>query len=96
LPPRRLSTAANFASYIGQPALLYAVLTDFPDQQIRFNTDVLRIVNDVTGRAGGWDLNFSAGYVRAATRATYTGFIRNSLLSAALATALIASAPVPL
>jgi iron complex outermembrane recepter protein len=76
---------ANFASYIGQPALLYAVLTDFPDQQIRFNTDVLRFVNDVTGRAGGWDLNFSAGYVRAATRATYTGFIRNSLLSAALA-----------
>src|ERR1700681_4110864 len=61
---------ANFASYIGQPALLYAVLTDFRDQQIRFNTDVLRIVSDVTGRAGGWDLNFSARYVRAATRAT--------------------------
>jgi iron complex outermembrane receptor protein len=76
---------ANFAAYVGQPALLSAVLTDFPSQQIRFNTDVLRVADDVTGRAGGWDLDFSAGYVHAATRATYIGFIRNSLLSAALA-----------
>ncbi|HVW69985.1 MAG TPA: TonB-dependent receptor [Steroidobacteraceae bacterium] len=76
---------ANFASYVGQPALLYAVLTDFPDQQIKFSTDVIRIVEDLTGKAGGWDLNFSLGYIRDATTATYIGFIRNSLLSAALA-----------
>ncbi len=76
---------ANFASYVGQPALLYAVLTDFPDQQIRFSTDVIRMVDDVTGNVGGWDVNFSLGYIRDATNATYIGFIRNSLLSAALA-----------
>jgi iron complex outermembrane receptor protein len=76
---------ANFAGYVGQPALLYAVLTDFPDQQIRFSTDVLRAAEDLTGRIAGWDVNFSLGYVRDATNAKYIGFIRNSLLGAALA-----------
>ncbi|MBV8402569.1 MAG: TonB-dependent receptor [Gammaproteobacteria bacterium] len=76
---------SNFKNYSGQPALLYAVLTDFPSQQIRFNTDVLRFADDITGNLGGWETTFSLGYVRAATTATYIGFIRNSLLSAALA-----------
>ena len=76
---------ADFASYVGQPALLYGVLTDFPDQQIRFSTDVIRVVDDVRGSLGKWDLNLSLGYVRAATRATYIGFIRASLFAAALA-----------
>lgn len=76
---------ANFANYVGQPALLYAVLTDFPSQQIRFNTDVIRAVDDVRGALGAWDLNVSLGYVRAATRATYIGFVRASLFNAALA-----------
>ena len=76
---------ANFKNYSGQPALLYGVLTDFPSQQIRFNTDVLRVADDVTGMLGGWDTTFSLGYIHAATRSTYIGFIRNSLLSAALA-----------
>jgi iron complex outermembrane receptor protein len=76
---------ANFKNYSGQPALLYAVLTDFPSQQIRFNTDVLRFADDMTGKLGSWDATFSLGYIHAATRATYVGFIRNSLLSAALA-----------
>lgn len=76
---------ASFAGYVGQPALLYAVLTDFPDQQIQFSTDVLRASEDLTGKIAGWDVNLSLGYVRDATHARYTGFIRNSLLSAALA-----------
>jgi len=77
---------ANFASYIGQPALLYAALTDFPQgQQIHYDTDVIRVVDDVTGTLASWNLNFSVGYIRAATRATYDGFVRASLLNAALA-----------
>ena len=76
---------ANFANYSGQPALLYAVLTDFPSQVIRFDTDVYRVVDDVSGSAAGWNLNFGIGYVRVATRETYDGFIRASLLNAALA-----------
>jgi iron complex outermembrane receptor protein len=76
---------ANFKNYSGQPALLYAVLTDFTSQQIRFNTDVLRFADDMTGKLGSWDATFSLGYIHAATRATYIGFIRNSLLSAAFA-----------
>jgi iron complex outermembrane recepter protein len=75
----------SFSSYIGQPALLYAALTDFPPQQIRYSTDVIRAVDDISGSLGGWDLNFSIGYIRDATHARYIGFIRDSLLSAALA-----------
>ena len=76
---------ANFQSYVGQPALLYAALTDFPDQQINFSTDVIRAVDDIHGTVGGWDINASIGYIRDATHARYIGFVRNSLLSAALA-----------
>ncbi len=75
---------ANWASYVGQPALYYGVLTDFPDQQIKFNTDVFRVVDDLSGTLGAWNTNFSLGYVHAATKATYYGFIRNSLFSAAI------------
>jgi iron complex outermembrane receptor protein len=76
---------ASFQSYVGQPALLYAALTDFPDQQVLYSTDVIRAVDDINGTVGGWDLNLSLGYIRDATHARYNGFIRNSLLSAALA-----------
>ena len=79
------ANGGNFASYVGQPALLTAVLTDFTSQQVRFNTDVIRVVDDVRGSLGKWDLNLSLGYVHAATRATYIGFVRASLFAAALA-----------
>jgi iron complex outermembrane recepter protein len=79
------ANGATFPNYVGQPALLYAVLTDFGPQIVRYNTDVVRAVNDLSGSAGGWNLNFSVGYVRASTRATYDGFIRATLLNAALA-----------
>ncbi|MBV8341588.1 MAG: TonB-dependent receptor [Gammaproteobacteria bacterium] len=76
---------ANYAAYVGQPALLYVVLTDFGPQVIHFNTDVVRLVNDVTGEIGGWSAAVSLGYIHAATRATYDNFIRASLFDAALA-----------
>ena len=76
---------ANFASFIGQPALFSAALTDFPAQVINFDTSVIRLVDDVTGSVGGWSVGGSIGYVRVATHETYDGFIRASRLDAALA-----------
>lgn len=76
---------ANFANYIGQPALLNAVLTDFGPQVTTYSTDVIRVVNDVSGTLGAWNLNFSIGFIKGATHETYNGFIRASLLNAALA-----------
>ncbi len=76
---------AAFANYIGQPALLNAALTDIPVQISRYQTDVLRLVEDLHAQLGDWDTSLSAGYVRAATRISYTGFVRASALSAALA-----------
>ena len=76
---------AAFAGYLGKPALLYAALTDIPVQLTRYKTDVIRVVDDLKGELAGWDATFSAGYVRAATRITYDGFVRASALNAALA-----------
>jgi iron complex outermembrane receptor protein len=76
---------AAFANYIGRPALFYGALTDVPVQITKYQTDVIRLVEDLTAQLGEWDTSLSAGFVRAATRMTYTGFVRASALNAALA-----------
>jgi len=76
---------ANFANYIGKPALFYGALTDIPVQITKYQTDVIRLVEDLNAQLGEWDTSLSAGFVRAATRSTYTGFVRASALNAALA-----------
>jgi iron complex outermembrane recepter protein len=76
---------ANFANYVGQPALYAAALTDFGPQISLYNTNVVRIVDELSGQIGGWDTSFSLGYVGSATRVTYQNYIRASLLDAALA-----------
>lgn len=76
---------AAFANYVGKPALLNAALTDIPVQITKYRTDVIRLVEDLSAQIGSWDTNLSAGFVRAATRMTYTGFVRASALNAALA-----------
>jgi iron complex outermembrane receptor protein len=76
---------AAFANYIGKPALFYGALTDIPVQISKYQTDVIRVVDDLTAQLGDWDTTLSAGFVQAATRITYTGFVRASALNAALA-----------
>ena len=76
---------ADFANYVGKPALFYGALTDIPVQISHYRTDVFRLVEDLTATLGGWDTTLSAGFVDAQTRITYTGFVRASALNAALA-----------
>ncbi len=76
---------ASFNNYIGQPALYAAALTDFPAQVTKFDTQVIRVVDDVNGTIGAWSVNGSLGYIRDATHENFNGFIRNSALAAALA-----------
>lgn len=76
---------ANYAGYVGQPALFYGMLADFGPQVIKFDTNVIRLVNDVTGTVGDWNLDFSLGWIRATSRARYFNFIRSSLFANALA-----------
>ena len=76
---------AAFANYVGKPALLYAALTDIPVQISKYRTDVIRVVDDLTGQVAGWDTTFSAGFIHAQTRIDYLGFVRASALDAALA-----------
>jgi iron complex outermembrane receptor protein len=64
---------------------LYLSLTDLGPQHSLFRTDVARIVTDITGSAGNWDLTGALGYVRAATHITYRGFVRASVLNESLA-----------
>ena len=74
-----------YAGYIGLPALFYGALTDFPAQHALYDTDVVRVADDLSGTAGSWNLSASAGYVRVATKVTYQSFVRASALYAALA-----------
>jgi iron complex outermembrane recepter protein len=76
---------SSFASYIGQPALLDAALTDIAPQITHYQTNVIRLVEDLNAKLGDWDTSISAGFVQAATHITYTGFVRASALNAALA-----------
>jgi iron complex outermembrane receptor protein len=76
---------ADFANYVGKPALYYGALTDIPVQVSHYRTDVFRFVDDLTATLGGWDTTLSAGFVDAQTRITYTGFVRASALNSALA-----------
>jgi len=56
---------ANFANYIGKPALFYGALTDIPVQITKYQTDVIRLVEDLNAQLGEWDTSLSAGFVRA-------------------------------
>ncbi len=76
---------AAFANYVGKSALFYGALTDIPVQISRYQTDVIRLVEDLTAQVAGWDTTLSGGFVQAATHITYTGYVRASALDAALA-----------
>ena len=43
---------AAFAGYIGKPALFYGALTDIPVQITKYQTDVIRVVEDLTAQLG--------------------------------------------
>lgn len=75
-----------YSGYVGSPALFYGALTDIPPQHALYATDVYRLVDDLSGTLGAWDITASAGYVRAQTHVTYQGFVNVSALNAALAT----------
>ena len=74
-----------FARYVHLPALLYASLTDLGPQHSLFRTDIVRLIADLRGPVGDWDVATASGYIRAATHITYRGFVRASALNAALA-----------
>jgi iron complex outermembrane recepter protein len=74
-----------YGGYVGQPALFYGALTDIPPQHSLYYTDVYRLVDDLTGTVGAWDIAAAAGYVRDETHVTYQGFVNVSALYAAFA-----------
>jgi iron complex outermembrane receptor protein len=76
---------AAFSNYVGRPALFYGALTEFPPQHALYYTHVYRLVDDLTGTAGAWDISASLGYVRDETHVTYQGFVNVGALNAAFA-----------
>ena len=74
-----------YAGYAGKPALFYGALTEIPPQHALYYTDVYRLVDDLSGTIGAWDVTGSAGYVRDETHVTYQGFVNVSALNAAFA-----------
>jgi iron complex outermembrane receptor protein len=76
---------ANFASYVGDPALFFGALTNLPEEHTLYGTDVYRVIDELSNTLGGWDLDGSLGYVRDVTRITYQGFLYVPAFYAALA-----------
>lgn len=74
---------AAFAGYVGQPAVFYGALTDLGPQHTLYYNHVYRLVDDLTGTAGGWDLSAALGYVRDEADITYIGFVNTTALNAA-------------
>ncbi|MBS0373726.1 MAG: TonB-dependent receptor [Proteobacteria bacterium] len=77
---------ANFANYVGLPAIFYGALTFLPPQHAIYGTDVYRFVDDLKGTAGAWDVAAAVGYVRDETHVTYQGFVDVAALNNAFAT----------
>jgi iron complex outermembrane recepter protein len=76
---------AAFAGYVGQPAVFYGALTDLGPQHTLYYNHVYRLVDDLTGTAGAWDLSAALGYVRDQVDITYLGFVNTSALNEAFA-----------
>jgi iron complex outermembrane receptor protein len=74
-----------YSGYVGQPALFYGALTEIPPQHSLYYTHVYRLVDDLTGTVGAWDIAAAAGYVRDETHVTYQGFVNVNALYAAFA-----------
>jgi iron complex outermembrane receptor protein len=93
--PANLTSAASlaaqayygsyFSQYIGQPALFFGALTDIGPQHSIYKTDVYRLVEDVNGTLGSWDVSASVGYITDLTHVTYENFLKPSAFYAALA-----------
>ena len=75
--------ASAFAGYVGQPAVFYGALTDLGPQHTLYYNHVYRLVDELTGSAGGWDLSATLGYVRDEADITYIGFVDTSALNTA-------------
>jgi len=82
---------ANFtvpASYpgntLGAPANVRALVPDIPAQTNDFSSGTTRLVATLMGSAWGWDFNGSAGYTKVETDVTYSGYVDNYALVAAL------------
>ncbi len=74
-----------FGQYVGQPALFFGALTDVGSQHSLYKTDVYRLVEDLNGSLGDWDVSGSAGFITDLTHITYEHFLRPSAFYAALA-----------
>jgi iron complex outermembrane receptor protein len=74
-----------FSQYIGQPALFFGALTDIPPQHSLYKTDVYRLVEELNGTVGDWDVSASAGFITDRTHITYENFLNPNAFYAALA-----------
>ncbi len=74
-----------YSQYAGQPALFFGALTDVGSQHSLYKTDVYRLVEDLDGHLGDWDVSASVGFITDLTHITYENFLKPSAFYAALA-----------
>ena len=70
---------------IDSTALFFGALTDVGSQHSLYKTDVYRLVEDIHGAVGEWDVSASVGSITDLTHITYENFLNPSAFYAALA-----------
>jgi iron complex outermembrane receptor protein len=80
-----ITVPANYpGNPFGVPAVVNGVIPDAPIPRTGTDSKATRIVADLTGSYGAWDLDTSAGYTRVATLQTVSGLINVPALNDAL------------
>jgi iron complex outermembrane receptor protein len=69
---------------LGAPARVYGYLTDIGGRVDNIDSKSYRLVAELTGSIGGWDIAASAGYTRINTNQQYHGYVDRTALYAAL------------
>jgi iron complex outermembrane receptor protein len=71
----------------GSPARVYGYLTDIGGRVDDIDSKSYRLVGELTGTIGKWDVAFSAGYTKIDTNQAYSGYVDRAALYAALTSA---------
>jgi iron complex outermembrane receptor protein len=82
--PSFLVPATYPGNTLGVPARVYGYLTDIGTRRDDVDSKSYRLVAELTGTLGGWDIVAAAGYTRINTSQTYNGYVDRSALYAAL------------
>ncbi len=85
IPYYTISLPANYAYYpVGEPTTILGTLAAAPRGENKVDSKAVRLVADLTGTIGEWDIKGSVGYTRTNSAQTTYGTVNNFALNNAI------------